>query len=71
MKETVRIKGMMCGHCEASVKKALEKLDGIEEAVASHDAGTAVITLSKPVEESAIREAIEKLDFEFVSIEKA
>ncbi len=71
MTETIHIKGMMCGHCEASVKKALEKLDGIEEAVVSHDAGTAVITLSKPVEEAVLRETVEKLDFEFVSVEKA
>ena len=70
MKETVNIKGMMCGHCEASVKKALEKLDGVEEAVVSHTSGTAELRLSAPVEDAAIQKAIEALDFEFVSIVK-
>ena len=70
MKETVNIKGMMCGHCEASVKKALEGLEGVEAAVVSHDSGTAVLTLSAPVEDAKIEKAIRDLDFEFVSIEK-
>ena len=70
MTETVNIKGMMCGHCEASVKKALEKLDGVEEAVVSHTSGTAELTLSAPVDDAAIQKAIEDLDFEFVSIVK-
>lgn len=70
MTETVNIKGMMCGHCEASVKKALEKLDGVEEAVVSHTSGTAELTLSAPVDDTAIQKAIEDLDFEFVSIVK-
>lgn len=70
MTETVNIKGMMCGHCEASVKKALEKLAGVEEAVVSHTSGTAELTLSAPVEDAAIQKAIEDLDFEFVSIVK-
>ena len=70
MTETVNIKGMMCGHCEASVKKALEKLDGVEEAVVSHTSGTAELTLSAPVDDTAIQKAIEGLDFEFVSIVK-
>ena len=70
MTETVNIKGMMCGHCEASVKKALEKLDGVEEAVVSHTSGTAELKLSAPVDDAAIQKAIEALDFEFVSIVK-
>ena len=70
MTEIVNIKGMMCGHCEASVKKALEGLDGVEAAVVSHDKGTAVLTLSAPVEDAKIEKAIRDLDFEFVSIEK-
>ena len=70
MTETVKIKGMMCEHCEATVKKALEQLDGVESAVVSHDNGTAVLELSKPVTEDAIRKAIEDKDYEFVSIVK-
>ena len=67
--KTVNIKGMMCPHCEATVKKALEGLDGIESAVVSHDAGTAVITMSKEVSEDVIKAAIEEKDFEYVSIQ--
>ena len=69
MEKTVNIKGMMCPHCEATVKKALEGLDGIESAVVSHDAGTAVITMSKEVSEDVIKAAIEEKDFEYVSIQ--
>ncbi len=70
MTETVNIKGMMCGHCEASVKKALEAIDGITSATVSHDSGTAVIELSKEVPEELIKQAIVEKDFEFVSITK-
>lgn len=69
MKQTVRIKGMMCGHCEATVKKALEALDGVESAEVSHEAGTAILEESKPVDEAAIKTAIEDRDYEFVSLE--
>ena len=69
MKQTVRIKGMMCGHCEATVKKALEALDGVESAEVSHEAGTAILEESKPVDEVAIKAAIEDRDYEFVSLE--
>jgi Cu2+-exporting ATPase len=70
MKETVKIDGMMCGHCEATVKKALESLDGVESAEVSHDKGTAVLELSKDVAEDAIRNAVETKDYKFVGIEK-
>lgn len=69
MKQTVRIKGMMCEHCEATVKKALEALDGVESAEVSHEAGTAILEESKPVDEAAIKAAIEDRDYEFVSLE--
>ena len=69
MTKTVKIEGMMCEHCEASVKKALEKIDGIESAEVSHTAGTAVITLSRDVDEAVIREAIEDRDYKFLGIE--
>ena len=69
MTRTVKIEGMMCGHCEARVKKTLEAIDGIEIAAPDHTADTAVITLSKDVPESIIRAAIEAQDYTFVGIE--
>ena len=64
--ETLRIEGMMCEHCEATVKKALEAIDGIESASADHTAGTAVITLSRDVDEELIRKAIEDRDYQYI-----
>ena len=69
MTKTVNIKGMMCGHCEATVKKALESIDGIDTATVSHDAGTAVIELSKDVDDALIKAAVEDKDFEFISVQ--
>ena len=69
MTKTVKIKGMMCGHCEASVKKALEALPFVTEAVVSHEAGTAVITLSGELDEAAVKAAVEAKDFAFEGIE--
>ena len=68
MTKTVSIKGMMCGHCEATVKKALEALDFVEEAVVSHDSGTAVLTVSGEVDEAAVKQAVEDKDFEYCGI---
>lgn len=70
MKETVKIKGMMCGHCEMAVKKALEALDGVEKAEVSHETGTAVLTLSKEIPDADIRKAVEDKDYTFLGIEK-
>lgn len=70
MKETVKIKGMMCGHCEMSVKKALEALDGVEKAEVSHETGTAVLTLSKEIPDADIKKAVEDKDYTFEGIEK-
>ncbi len=70
MKETVKIEGMMCTHCEASVKKALEAIDGVESAEVSHESGTAVLTLSHDVDDSVIQKAIEDKDYTFISITK-
>ena len=67
---TVRIEGMMCEHCEAAIKKALEKLDFIASATASHEAGTAVVTLSGPLDEEAVRQAVEGEDYVYLGIEK-
>ncbi len=69
MEKTININGMMCPHCEATVKKALEAIDGIETAVVSHEANNAIITCSKDVEEAVIKAAIEDKDFEYVSIQ--
>ncbi len=69
MTKTVRIEGMMCGHCEATVKKALEKLPYVETAEVSHEKGTAVVTLSGDLNEAEVKETIEDKDFTFVGIE--
>ncbi len=66
MKAEVGIKGMMCGHCEAHVKKALEALDGVQEAVPNKDENKAVLTLTADVSEAAVREAVEDAGYEFV-----
>ena len=70
MKETVKIEGMMCNHCEMAVKKALEALDGVEKADVSHEKGTAILTLNKAVADGDIKKAIEDKDYTFVGIEK-
>lgn len=70
MKETVKIEGMMCNHCEMTVKKALEALDGVEKADVSHEKGTAILTLNKAVADGDIKKAIEDKDYTFVGIEK-
>ena len=69
MVKTMRIEGMMCHHCEARVKKTLEKIEGVESAVVSHEAGTAVVTLCAPVEDSVLKAAIEDQDYPVLSIE--
>ena len=69
MEKTMKIEGMMCGHCEAAVKKALEAIDGVASAEVSHTAGTAVVTLSKPVENAVLRKAVEDKDYTVTDIE--
>jgi len=69
MQKTVKIEGMMCAHCEASVKKALEALPFVQEAQASHEAGTALITLSGDLDEEAVKKAIEDKDYTYIGIE--
>ena len=69
MVKTMKIGGMMCGHCEAAVKKALEAIDGVASAEVSHTDGTAVVTLSKPVENAALRKAVEDKDYTVTDIE--
>lgn len=68
MEKTIEIKGMMCGHCEASVKKALEELAEVKEAVVSHEKGTAVVTLQTEISDDVLRKAVEDKDYEVVAI---
>ena len=68
MTKTMKIDGMMCAHCEARVKKALEKLDGVTEAAVSHTAGEAVVTLSAPVADNVLKKAVEDQDYTVKSI---
>ena len=69
MNKTIKIEGMMCGHCEATVKKALEALDGVSAAEVSHTAGTAVVTLNKPVDDTVLKKAVEDKDYTVTGIE--
>ena len=66
----IRIDGMMCSHCEASVKAALEALPGVVSAAASHEKGEAEVVLSEEVPESAMREAVEAEDYTVLSFEQ-
>ncbi len=68
MKKTLEIKGMMCGHCEASVKKALEALPAVEQAEVSHEKGTAVVTLKGEIPDEELKKAVEEKDYEVVSV---
>ena len=69
MTKTIHIEGMMCAHCEATVKKALEALDGVESAAVSHEAGTAVVTMTAPVADDALRDAVQAKDYTVTGIE--
>ncbi|MBQ8066735.1 MAG: heavy-metal-associated domain-containing protein [Solobacterium sp.] len=63
MEKVLHVEGMMCEHCEATVKKALEAIDGVESAVADHNANTAKVTLSKDVADEVLKEAVEAKDY--------
>ena len=69
MEKTMKINGMMCGHCEARVKKCLEALPQVDEAIVSHENGTAVVKLNAAVEDSVLRKAVEDQDYEVVSVQ--
>lgn len=69
MQKTMKIEGMMCGHCEARVKKCLEALQEVKEAVVSHETGTAVVTLNTEVSDEILKKAVEEQDYTVVSIE--
>ena len=69
MTKTMNIEGMMCGHCEARVKKALEALDAVSEAAVSHESGTAVVTLSSEISDEKLKETVEAEDYKVTSIQ--
>ena len=64
----IKVNGMMCEHCEAHVKKALEAIDGIESAVASHDENLVTITASKDIDEAVIKAAVEDAGYEYAGL---
>ena len=68
MKKTMKIEGMMCGHCEATVKKALEGLEGVASAEVSHEAGTAVVELSADVADDILKKTVEDKDYKVTAI---
>ena len=69
MKKTLHVEGMMCCHCEARVKKALEALPAVDEAVVSHEAGTAIVTLNTEVSDADLKKAVEDQDYKVTGIE--
>mgnify|MGYP002557170893 FL=1 len=69
MKKTMKIEGMMCGHCEAAVKKALEAVEGVESALVSHEKGSAEVTLTKEVADDVLKKAVEDKDYKVTAID--
>ena len=69
MQKTMKIEGMMCGHCEARVKKVLEALPQVDEAEVSHTAGTAVVTLNAEIDNETLKKTVEDQDYKVVGIE--
>ena len=68
MTKTMKIEGMMCGHCEARVKKVLEALPEVDTAEVSHEAGTAVLTLNAEVSDEVLRKTVEDQDYQVTGI---
>lgn len=69
MTKKIKIEGMMCGHCEARVKKSLEAVEGVEEAIVSHESGFADVNLSKAIPDEILKKAVEDQDYKVISIE--
>lgn len=69
MKKTMQIQGMMCHHCEMTVKKALEAIDGVENAEVSHEAGNAVLTLTHDVDNEVLKQAVQACDYSVTGIQ--
>ena len=66
MEKTMEIKGMMCGHCEARVKKVLEALEGVDEAIVSHEKGTAIVRLNQEISDDVLKKTVEDQDYEVI-----
>ena len=69
MKKVLTIEGMMCGHCEARVKKVLEALPQVDAAEVSHEAGTAVLTLNADIDNEVLKKTVEDQDYKVIGIE--
>ena len=69
MKKTMKIEGMMCGHCEARVKKCLEALSQVDQAEVSHENGTAIVTLNADVDDAVLTKAVEDQDYKVISVQ--
>ena len=69
MEKTMKIEGMMCGHCEARVKKCLEALEGVSEAKVSHEEGTAVVGMAEEISDDILTKAVEEQDYKVISIQ--
>ena len=69
MQKTMKIEGMMCPHCEATVKKALEALDGVSEANVSHEKGTAIVSMTTAVPDDVLKNTVEEKDYTVLGIE--
>ena len=68
MEKTMEIKGMMCGHCEARVKKTLEGIEGVQEAIVSYENGTAVVKMASEVADDVLKSAVEAQDYKVTAI---
>ena len=69
MKKTMKIEGMMCGHCEARIKKTLEAIPGVEAAEVSHEKGTAVVKMASEVADEVLKKAVEDQDYQVTGIQ--
>ena len=69
MEKTMKIEGMMCGHCEARVKKCLEALPEVTEAVVSHTEGTAIVKLNAALDNEVLKKTVEDQDYKVISVE--
>jgi Cu2+-exporting ATPase len=69
MEKTMKIEGMMCGHCEAAVKKCLEELPQVAEAIVSHENGTAVVKLKEEISDDVLKKTVEDKDYKVISIQ--
>ncbi len=69
MEKTIKIEGMMCGHCEAAVKKALEALAEVQAAEVSHEKGTAVVTLNSEIADEVLKKTVEDKDYKVTGIQ--